>query len=70
MKRKARARMTASMKKVPLMPSLEAMRIGVNMATKKLPSQLAEVVMETDRLRTFRGKISLVTTQAVGLAAQ
>ena len=59
--------MAASRKKVPPMPSLEDMRIGVNMATIKLPNQLAEVVMDTASPRILRGNISLVTTHAVGL---
>lgn len=65
--RKASTSIPASKKKVPLIPKSETRRIGVSMATTKLPSQLAEVVMETDTPRTFSGNISLVTTHATGL---
>ena len=46
------------------------MRTGVSMATRKFPVQLPAVVMDTAAPRTSSGKISLVTTQAIGLYKQ
>ncbi len=48
----------------------DARRMGVSMATKKFPVQLAAVVMETATALTSSGKISLVTTQTTGLHAR
>lgn len=43
------------------------MRMGVSIATTKLPIQLPAVVMDTAVALALRGKISLVTTHATGL---
>lgn len=55
---------------MPWICSGEAIKMGVSIAMRKLPSQLDAVVMDTETALTLRGKSSLVTTHATGLHTQ
>lgn len=67
-KRKPKSKAPQRRKKVPWMSrGVQKMKTGVSIATRKFPVQFPAVVMETAAPRTSRGKISLVTTHAMGL---